>query len=97
MRKGAHLAVLVKPQIEARREQVGKGGIVRDPQVHREVLLGVIAAAPGMGFAPLGLAVSPIRGAEGNVEFLLHLRAGAAEPFDAEGAVETALQAVDSV
>ena len=62
-----------------------------------EVLLGVIAAAPGMGFAPLGLAVSPIRGAEGNVEFLLHLRAGAAEPFDAEGAVETALQAVDSV
>ena len=77
--------------------QVGKGGIVRDPQVHREVLLGVIAAAPGMGFAPLGLAVSPIRGAEGNVEFLLHLRAGAAEPFDAEGAVETALQAVDSV
>ena len=97
VRKGAHLAVLVKPQFEARREQVGKGGIVRDPQVHREVLLGVIAAAPGMGFAPLGLAVSPIRGAEGNVEFLLHLRAGAAEPFDAEGAVETALQAVDSV
>lgn len=97
VREGAHLAVLVKPQFEARREQVGKGGIVRDPQVHREVLLGVIAAAPGMGFAPLGLAVSPIRGAEGNVEFLLHLRAGAAEPFDAEGAVETALQAVDSV
>lgn len=97
VREGAHLAVLVKPQFEARREQVGKGGIVRDPQVHREVLLGVIAAAPGMGFAPLGLAVSPIRGAEGNVEFLLHLRAGATEPFDAEGAVETALQAVDSV
>lgn len=97
VREGAHLAVLVKPQFEARREQVGKGGIVRDPQVHREVLLGVIAAAPGMGFVPLGLAVSPIRGAEGNVEFLLHLRAGAAEPFDAEGAVETALQAVDSV
>ena len=97
VREGAHLAVLVKPQFEARREQVGKGGIVRDPQVHREVLLGVIAAASGMGFAPLGLAVSPIRGAEGNVEFLLHLRAGAAEPFDAEGAVETALQAVDSV
>ena len=97
VREGAHLAVLVKPQFEARREQVGKGGIVRDPQVHREVLLGVIAAVPGMGFAPLGLAVSPIRGAEGNVEFLLHLRAGTAEPFDAEGAVETALQAVDSV
>lgn len=97
VREGAHLAVLVKPQFEARREQVGKGGIVRDPQVHREVLLGVIAAVPSMGFAPLGLAVSPIRGAEGNVEFLLHLRAGAAEPFDAEGAVETALQAVDSV
>lgn len=97
VREGAHLAVLVKPQFEARREQVGKGGIVRDPQVHREVLLGVIAAVPGMGFAPLGLAVSPIRGAEGNVEFLLHLRAGAAEPFDAEGAVETALQTVESV
>lgn len=69
VREGAHLAVLVKPQFEARREQVGKGGIVRDPQVHREVLLGVIAAAPGHGLCaagPCGFA-HPRRGGERRV------------------------------
>lgn len=97
VREGAHLAILIKPQFEARREQVGKGGIVRDPQVHREVLLEAIAAAPGLGFTPLGLAVSPIRGAEGNVEFLLHLCAGAGQGLDAESAVEAVLAEVHSV
>ena len=90
---GAQLAVLVKPQFEARREQVGKGGIVRDPQVHREVLEYVIAAMPAMGLAPWGLAVSPIKGVGGNTEFLLHLiRTQDANPeFDAQSAIEEVL------
>ncbi len=93
LREGAHLAVLVKPQFEARREQVGKGGIVRDPAVHREVLLGVIAAMPGMGLAPTGLTVSPIKGVGGNTEFLLHLIIGAkTDGFDAEDAVERIIE-----
>ena len=73
LKDGAQLAVLVKPQFEAKREQVGKGGIVRDPQVHREVLETVIAAMPQMGLAPWGLTISPIKGVGGNTEFLLHL------------------------
>lgn len=69
----AHLAVLVKPQFEARREQVGKGGIVRDEQVHREVLRNVISSMPFLGLQPYGLTISPIKGVGGNIEFLLHL------------------------
>ena len=73
LKDGAQLAILVKPQFEARREQVGKGGIVRDPEVHREVLRNVISAMPGMHLQPKGLTVSPIKGVGGNTEFLLYL------------------------
>lgn len=73
LKEGAQLAVLVKPQFEARREQVGKGGIVRDPEVHREVLQTAIAFMPTIGLQPAGLTVSPIKGMGGNTEFLLHL------------------------
>ncbi len=97
LRSGAHLAILVKPQFEARREQVGKGGIVRDPQVHRQVLEETLRAVRALGFAPLGLAASPIRGAEGNAEFLLHLRLGEPSPFDAPAAIDAALQEAGSV
>ena len=93
LKDGAQLAVLVKPQFEARREQVGKGGIVRDPQVHREVLETVIAAMPAMGLAPWGLTVSPIKGVGGNTEFLLHLHhTPCANPeFDADSSIEETL------
>lgn len=70
------LVALVKPQFEAGREAVGKGGIVRDPLVHRRVLLTLIEAAWEDGWGSLGLIPSPIKGAEGNIEFLLWLKQG---------------------
>jgi 23S rRNA (cytidine1920-2'-O)/16S rRNA (cytidine1409-2'-O)-methyltransferase len=74
LRPGADVVALVKPQFEAGRDEVGKKGIVRDPAVHARVLAHVTGAAEGLGFAKAGLVPSPITGAEGNVEFLLHLR-----------------------
>jgi len=71
---GGHVVALVKPQFEAGREDVGKGGIVRDDAVHARVVADVIEAARGLGLSDAGLVPSPITGAEGNVEFLLHLR-----------------------
>lgn len=64
---------LVKPQFEAGPERVGKKGVVRDPAVHRSVLQEVMAGAAGLGFTIRGLTTSPIRGPEGNREFLLWL------------------------
>lgn len=70
---------LVKPQFEAGREAVGKGGVVRDPATHRAVLARFSATARREGFAVLGLIASPLRGPAGNVEFLADLRLAAAE------------------
>ena len=73
----AQLVVLVKPQFEAGPERVGKGGVVRDPEVHREVCeraAAWVAAQPG--WAVIGIVESPIRGPEGNREFLLYARCG---------------------
>ncbi|MGQ9585418.1 MAG: TlyA family RNA methyltransferase [Anaerolineae bacterium] len=63
---------LIKPQFEVGRGQVGRGGVVRDREVHRQVLLEVLGAAKEMGFVLRGLIPSPIRGPAGNVEFLAH-------------------------
>ncbi len=71
-----HVIALVKPQFEAGRAEVGAGGIVRDPAVHERVVEEVVAAADQVGLTRQGLIESPIEGAEGNKEFLLHLRAG---------------------
>jgi 23S rRNA (cytidine1920-2'-O)/16S rRNA (cytidine1409-2'-O)-methyltransferase len=70
----AEVIALVKPQFEAGREQVGKGGVVRDPAVHEAVLTQVTSAAAASGFQRLAMTPSPITGAEGNREFFLHLR-----------------------
>ena len=67
---GGGVIALIKPQFEAGPADVGKGGIVRDPAVHRRVLEEVTAAAEALGFGLLGLTASPIRGADGNREFL---------------------------
>lgn len=75
MRPDADLVVLVKPQFEAGRQEVGAGGIVRDPGVHTRVVAEVVAAADTVGLERQELIESPIEGAEGNREFLLHLRA----------------------
>ena len=65
---------LVKPQFEAGRGKVGKKGVVRDPAVHREVLEKAVGYALSSGFSPLGLTYSPVKGPEGNIEYLLYLR-----------------------
>ncbi len=77
---------LVKPQFEAGREAVGKGGVVRDPATHRAVLHRFLADARREGFSTLGLIPSPLRGPAGNVEFLAHVRlADAAMPPPDDG------------
>lgn len=72
----AHLIPLIKPQFETEREHVGKGGVVRDPTVHRQVLEKVASYATARGLTVRGLVRSPITGPAGNVEFLMHLRQG---------------------
>ncbi|PNT05494.1 hypothetical protein POPTR_014G175500v4 [Populus trichocarpa] len=72
MKEEATLVTLVKPQFEARRSQVGSGGIVRDSQVHQEVLEKITKGVEGFGFRSNGWIESPLKGAEGNIEFLVH-------------------------
>lgn len=69
----AEVIALIKPQFEARREQVGKGGIVKDEKVHQEVIEKVKAEAEAIGFEAKGVIQSPITGADGNVEFFVYL------------------------
>jgi len=70
-RPGGKLIALIKPQFEAGREEVGKGGVVRDPDVHERVCSEARAWAESQGWTVLGITPSPITGPEGNVEFLL--------------------------
>jgi 23S rRNA (cytidine1920-2'-O)/16S rRNA (cytidine1409-2'-O)-methyltransferase len=70
-REGAKLVALVKPQFEAGREEVGKGGVVRDPTVHERVCTQAKDWVESQGWTVLGIVPSPITGPEGNVEFLL--------------------------
>jgi len=72
----ADIVALVKPQFEAGREEVGKGGLVTDPAVHDAVLARVTESAASCGLKRVAMTPSPITGAAGNREFLLHLRAG---------------------
>ena len=87
---------LVKPQFEAGREKVGKKGVVREPEVHEEVIHKVIDWAIGLGFEILHLDYSPIKGPEGNIEYLLHLQNHGQEigfteiPVDVETTVKNA-------
>lgn len=69
----AEMVCLIKPQFEAGKENVGKKGVVRDPQIHREVIEKVFAFTLAEGFEILNLDFSPIRGPEGNIEYLMHL------------------------
>jgi 23S rRNA (cytidine1920-2'-O)/16S rRNA (cytidine1409-2'-O)-methyltransferase len=74
VRDTADIVALVKPQFEAGRLEVGKGGIVRDPAVQSRVVEEITTAADALGLTRAGMAESPIAGMEGNREFLLHLR-----------------------
>lgn len=90
LREGAPAVCLIKPQFEAGREDVGKKGVVRDAAVHERVLRGFLEAAPGLGYTVMGLDYSPVRGPEGNIEYLAYLKKGAYEApaIDAGAVVE---------
>jgi 23S rRNA (cytidine1920-2'-O)/16S rRNA (cytidine1409-2'-O)-methyltransferase len=97
----AHVVLLVKPQFEAGRDEAGRGrGVIRDPAVWRRVLDEVVTALQATGAAIIGVMVSPLTGADGNVEFLVHARAttdGHGGPTGARvaAAVDEALALVD--
>ena len=74
LREGGEVACLIKPQFEAGREKVGKKGVVRDPAVHVEVVRKIFDFCLENGFDVLNLDYSPIKGPEGNIEYLIHLR-----------------------
>ncbi len=73
LKTDAQMVCLIKPQFEAGKEKVGKKGVVREPSVHREVIERVMDYAVSIGFEILHLDFSPIRGPEGNIEYLLHI------------------------
>ena len=74
LKDGAEMVCLIKPQFEAGKDKVGKKGVVRERSVHLEVIRMVAAFAGSIGFEALHLEFSPIKGPEGNIEYLLHLR-----------------------
>lgn len=73
LKKGASVVCLIKPQFEAGRDKVGKKGVIRDKEVHKNVIRRVVTCAEELGFVPEGLDYSPIKGPEGNIEYLLLL------------------------
>ena len=76
LKPDADYICLIKPQFEAGREEVGKKGVVRDPAVHERVVNGILEFAPTLGFTVMGLDYSPIKGPEGNIEYICHLKNG---------------------
>lgn len=91
LKPGGTVVSLIKPQFEAGREHVGKGGVVRDPAVHRRVLETVTAEMAALGLGLRGLMVSPLRGPAGNVEFLGWWTLGA-DSVDIQVWIDWALQ-----
>ena len=91
LKDGGEAVCLIKPQFEAGREKVGKKGVVRDPAVHQEVIEQITDFVLHNGFSILGLTYSPVRGPEGNIEYLLYLKKSDAPesvPMDIAGLVE---------
>ena len=72
--EGGQMVCLIKPQFEAGKGLVGKKGVVKDPQIHKDVIVKVIDFAHQNGFSVLGLTYSPAKGPEGNIEYLVHLQ-----------------------
>lgn len=93
---------LIKPQFEAGREKVGKHGVVRDAGTHLEVITKIVKFATDTGFIPFGLDFSPVKGPEGNIEYLLYLKKGLCDvvdwiqPEQVEGTVQKAHRALNS-
>ena len=94
LKDGGQMVCLIKPQFEAGKDKVGKKGVVRDPAVHTEVIERVILFAKSIGFGILHLDYSPIKGPEGNIEYLVHIvkdaEAESQEVIDVEAVVAAA-------
>ena len=89
---GGEVVALIKPQFEAGREKVGKKGVVRDPEVHFEVIEKVVNFSNELGFKLLDIEFSPIKGPEGNIEYLIHLKKESnEEEYKADNDVEAFL------
>ena len=74
LKKGGILLGLIKPQFEVGKEEVGKGGVVKDPALHQKVIERITAFSKGLGLSVLGVVESPLRGPKGNKEFFIHLQ-----------------------
>lgn len=93
---GADLVCLIKPQFEAGRDEVGKKGVVRDSGVHCQVIRGILDFAPQIGLSVMGLDYSPIKGPEGNIEYICHMKNGCYEgaSIDVEALVNASHEAL---
>ena len=93
---GADLICLIKPQFEAGREEVGKKGVVRDSAVHCQVIHSILDFAPQIGLSVMGLDYSPIKGPEGNIEYICHMKNGSFEgpSLDVEAIVNASHEAL---
>lgn len=88
LKKEARMVCLIKPQFETSREKVGKKGVVRDPEVHKEVIAKIIDFCLKIGFSVEGLDYSPIKGPEGNIEYLIFIKKVKDDIIDEEKAKE---------
>lgn len=93
---GADLVCLIKPQFEAGRDEVGKKGVVRDSAVHCQVIHSILDFVPQLGLSVMGLDYSPIKGPEGNIEYICHLKNGSFEgpTLDVEALVNASHEAL---
>jgi 23S rRNA (cytidine1920-2'-O)/16S rRNA (cytidine1409-2'-O)-methyltransferase len=87
---GGQAVVLIKPQFEAGRKETARGkGVIKDPDIHQEVLEQILYFSLGEGFSVLNLARSPITGPKGNLEFLAHLVYPGKKTSDVQGLIST--------
>ena len=91
IKKEGDVVALIKPQFEAGKEKVGKNGIIRDPEVHLAVLEEMMALVTQLGYSIYNLSFSPIKGGEGNIEFLIHLH------YDEQGKILSEVPAAKEV
>lgn len=92
LKNGGEAVALIKPQFEAGREKVGKKGVVRDPAVHIEVVEKIVSFAQEIGFEVKGIDFSPIKGPEGNIEYLLYAAKNDAERKDFSKEIEVLVE-----
>ncbi len=93
LKPGARMVCLIKPQFETTKEKVGKKGVVRDPEVHKEVIESVLLSIMTIGFEILDLDYSPIRGPEGNIEYLAYIQ----KPIQNDEGVKDASQEKEGI